>query len=296
MNKLCRFCQQKSLKLLFNSTRQDNPVASEFTCTNCGFGKHGMIVECENCGLIYVDEKISQKQISTYYEVANDPQYFLEQPAREKTFSGYLQRLEKIFFGKGKILDIGTNTGLFVKLAKDRGWQALGLEPNKWAVEYAKKNYHVDLINKPFENNIFPKENFDVITMWDVIEHFTDPISEIKKVFEYLRPGGMFVFSTTDPQSPLAKIMGTRWPWYMEMHRVFLSSQTAKNQLKKLGFKKVISKSHFRSLSLGYLATRLQAVNPLMATITSKIIKTLKISKIIIPFYANDIYECFAFK
>lgn len=296
MNKKCRFCQYKSLELMFAPTNKDALMASEFTCTNCGFGKHGPIVECKKCGLIYVDEPISQKQVSTYYEVVNDNLYFQEQPARKKTFSGYLKRLEELYLEKRKILDVGTNTGLFVKLAKDRGWQAFGLEPNKWAVEYAKKNYNINLINKSFEKNIFPKESFDVITMWDVIEHFTDPVREIKKVYEYLRPEGMFVFSTTDPQSPLARIMGTHWPWYMEMHRVFLSQKTAKKYLENIGFRKIIFKPHFRSLSLEYLATRLEAINHFLAIIASKIIKTLKISKIIIPFYANDLYECYAFK
>jgi len=296
MIKTCRFCREKTLVLLFSPTNRDSLKISEFACTNCGFGKHGTIVKCNNCGLIYVDERISQKQISTYYEVANDPLYFLEQPARQKTFLGYLKRLEKMMPKKGKILDVGTNTGLFVKLAKDDGWEAFGLEPNKWAVEYAKKNYDIDLINKPFKKNIFSKGSFDVISMWDVIEHFTDPISEIKKVIDYLRPGGMFVFSTTNPESPFAKIMGTRWPWYMEMHRVFLSSKTVQKHLENLGFNKIIFKPHFRSLSLGYLATRLQALSPLLAEVASRIVKILKVDKKIIPFYANDIYDCYAVK
>lgn len=296
-NHSCRFCGDKSLALFFKENKSLNDKQlSEFTCTNCGFGIHGPIVKCGSCGVIYVDEKIEQEQISTYYEVAEDPLYFAEQKAREITFRNYLKKLEKVFSSKGKILDVGTNTGLFVRLALNKGWEASGIEPNKWAVEYAKKNYGIDLINKPFEKGVFEKESFDVITMWDVIEHFTNPAEEMKKVYWYLKKGGVFALSTIDPESFLARLMGTKWSWYMEMHRVFFTRKTAEFYLKKTGFNKIIFKAHFRNLSLGYLSTRLAAVNPWISNLAGKVIRYLGLSKFIIPYYANDLYDCYAFK
>jgi hypothetical protein len=82
----------------------------------------------------------------------------------------------------------------------------------------------------------------------------------------------------------------------MDMHRVFFSREAAKFYLKKTGFKKVIFTPHWRYLSLGYLATRLIAVNPLIAKFSGKIIKFLGIEKMIVPYYANDLYDCYAFK
>lgn len=293
----CRFCKNTSILSLFVSSRFSiNKQAAQFACTNCGFGIHGPIVKCGSCGIIYVDEEIEQKKISTYYEVAEDPLYFAEQKAREITFKNYLKKLEKVFPRKGKLLDVGTNTGLFVKLALENSWEALGIEPNKWAGEYAKKNYNIDIISKPFDKGVFEKESFDVITMWDVIEHFTNPISQMKNVFWYLKPGGVFVFSTIDPESLLARLMGAKWSWYMEMHRVFFTRKTAEFYLRKTGFNKIIFKSHFRNLSLGYLSTRLAAINPWVSNLTGNIIRYLRLSKFIVPYYANDLYDCYAFK
>lgn len=188
MNNICRFCNHKSLKLLYPATNQDKTkTGHQFACTNCGYGVHGPIVKCENCAIIYVDEPISQKEISEFYQISEDPMYLAQQKAREWTFKHYLSKLKKVFGRKGKLLDIGTNTGLFVKVARDNGWQAEGLEPNKQAVVYAKKKFKLNLIAKPFETNTFPKESFDVVTMWDVIEHFTDPVLEIKKVYRSLK-------------------------------------------------------------------------------------------------------------
>ncbi len=295
--KYCRFCHLGKVALIFPATTKKPVQDIElFTCTNCGFGFHGPIVACNHCGITYVDESISQKQISTYYEVAQDPLYFSEQPAREKTFRRYLRRLEKKYPQKGRLLDIGTNTGLFVKLARDQGWDAIGIEPNKWAVDYAKKNYGVKIINQPFEKGVFAPGSFSVVTMWDVIEHFTDPVVELHKVLWYLSPGGLFAFSTVDPQSALARIMGTKWSWYMVMHRVFFNRTSANYYLKKTGFANVTFLPHVRNLSLGYLATRLAAVNPRLSGVSSWLINSAGIGKMIVPYYANDLYDCYAVK
>lgn len=294
---ICRFCHQGELTLLYAPTNTGKKRDVQlYTCTNCGFGLHGPIVSCPKCQIVYVNENLTQKQISTFYEVAEDPLYFHEQDAREKTFQGYLKKLDRYFPQKGKLLDVGTNTGLFVKLARNDGWSADGLEPNKSSVEYAKKHYKIDLVAKPFEKGVFPRENFAVITMWDVIEHFTDPIQELEKVYWYLKPSGMFAFSTVDPSSLLAKAMGTKWSWYMEMHRVFFNRTSAKNYLKNVGFKKIIFTPHWRFLSAGYLSSRLAAVNPFLSSLSSRVINSLGLNKTIVPYYANDLYDCYAFK
>lgn len=293
----CTFCHKKEIKLLYPATNSDKTkTGHQFACTNCGYGVHGPIVKCESCGIIYVNEPISQKEISEFYEISQDPVYLREQKARELTFRHYLTKLEKTFPLKGKLLDIGTNTGLFVKVAKDSGWQAKGLEPNIQAVGYAKRTFQLNLIAKPFEMNTFPQESFDVITMWDVIEHFTDPVSEINKVFRTLKKGGVFAFSTVDPESFIAKIRGSSWPWYMEMHRVLLSRTVVKQYLLEAGFKTVIFKPHWRFFSLGYAATRWESVSPLLAKILTAIISSLRLSRILVPFYAEDLYDCYAFK
>lgn len=294
MSTNCRFCKKDKLILLFPPNKEivENKDIADYTCTNSAFGIHGSIVKCTNCQIIYVDEKLTQEQVSTYYEVANDPLYFAEQDARRITFKKYLKKLPV----KGRLLDIGTNTGLFVKIAQENGWDATGLEPNKWGVEYAKKNYKINLINKPFEKGTFKKDSFDVVTMWDVIEHFTDPVSEMEKVYDIIKPGGVFAFSTVDPDSLFAKAMGTKWSWYMEMHKVFLNTKAAEFYLKKVGFKKVVFTPHFRNLSLGYLATRLEAINPTLSKLTQYLVSSIRLSKVIVPYYANDLYDCCAFK
>ena len=294
---VCPFCKTGKVKKLYSATKDTQERAVNlFTCTNCGFGKHGPINKCATCGIFYVDDAISQQKISEFYEISEDEVYLAEQNAREATFKYYLSKLKRVAKSKGKLLDIGTHTGLFVKLAREEGFKAVGLEPNKQAVQFAASHYGLDLINEPFEKNTFPPNSLDVITMWDVIEHFTDPVVELEKVYKTLKQNGVFAFSTVDPESLVARIWATRWPWYMEMHRVFLSERTARFYLTKVGFKKIIFKPHFRFFSLAYAANRFMMVNSLVSTIASRIAKIPHLGKVLVPYYANDLYDCYAFK
>ncbi len=298
MNSKCRFCKTGTVNLIFpaNNKNPREKTPDQFACTNCGYGVHGPIVKCQSCEIIYVDEPISQKEISDYYKISEDPLYLAEQQARKATFTHYLKKLEKHTKRKGNLLDIGTNTGLFVFVAKNRGWQSVGLEPNKEAVSYSEKHFGLDLISKPFEDNTFPKGSFDTITMWDVIEHFTDPVIELKKVYQVLKSGGVFAFSTVDPESLVAKMRGSSWPWFMEMHRVLLSPKVVERYLKEVGFKKVIFSPHFRFFSAGYAAKMLGSIHPIFSKAATSFINLLNLNKILVPFYANDLYDCYAFK
>jgi len=293
----CLYCGG-SICLLFEPNKSNKKLDLKlFACTNCGFGKHGTIVQCEKCGIAYVSDPITQEEISNFYRLSEDETYLEEQNAREWTFKLYLWKLNRhLSKKKGKLLDIGTNTGLFVKLALEDGFDAVGLEPNKEAVNFAKKKYNLNLINKPFEKNTFPDKSFDVVSMWDVIEHFTDPVSEMEKVYKCLKPGGVFVFSTIDHESLAAKAAGTNWPWFMEMHRVFLSKNTSEYYLKKTGFNRVEFSPHWRFLSLGYSATRFRAVSYTLGNLAKKLGGIIGINKFLIPYYANDLYDCYAFK
>ena len=297
MEKDCRFCRKGRLARLFSATNLGQKMEiSNFACTNCGYGNHGPVVKCQNCGIIYIDEKLSQLKISSYYEGVDDPVYLLEQPARKKTFEGYLAPINVLKPRRGKMLDVGTNTGLFVKVAQKSGWNVSGLEPSRKAVDFAKKEYSLTLINKPFTKGLFKNNSFDVVTMWDVIEHFEDPIAQIKKVSSILKDGGVFAFTTVDPESFLAKMMGTRWSWYMEMHRVFFSIKTARYYLKQNGYTKIVIKPHWRYLSLKYFAGCLAAISPQLSKMLISIIEVLGLSEVIVPYWANDLYNCYAIK
>ncbi|GGA68562.1 methyltransferase [Flavobacterium palustre] len=108
---------------------------------------------------------------------------------------------------KGKILDIGAGTGDFLAVAKNDGWQTVGIEPSDRAKGIA--------ISKgiSFVENTVDLENhsFDVITMWHVLEHVPDLDFQIKELKRLLKPTGTLIVAVPNFKSFDAKHYGTFW-------------------------------------------------------------------------------------
>ena len=249
----CNLCNQDTYKVIYPSTIKNNPnreAWKPFRCTNPGYGSHYTIVKCNNCSLMYVNPRITSEQILANYVRVEDPTYLVEQIGRELTFQKHLAELHKItgIPAGRKILDVGSYTGVFVSLAGKAGWNAFGVEPSKWAVEQAAKS-GLNITEGTLESANFPKNNFDVITMWDVIEHLDDPYNSILSARTLLKKDGLLVIHTMDVDSLAAKILGKRWPWLMEMHIYYFSQRTMSEMLKKAGFEIIKSGPQGRYVS-----------------------------------------------
>lgn len=111
---------------------------------------------------------------------------------------------------KGSLLDIGAGTGDFLVTAKASGWQTTGIEPNQSA-----KNLAVSK-GISFENSIESIENqqFDVITMWHVLEHVPDVAHQIKQLKRLLKPEGTLIIAVPNYKSYDAQHYGKFWAAY----------------------------------------------------------------------------------
>ena len=131
--------------------------------------------------------------------------YVSQMEARERTFASSLARIERLAGGPGSLLDIGTAAGGFLAAAKRRGWRAEGCEPNRWLAAWGSRQYGVRI--RPgslFEQNYEPQQ-FDVITLWDVIEHTTDPKATLERCRTLLKPGGLLIVNYPDIGSWIAR-------------------------------------------------------------------------------------------
>ena len=108
---------------------------------------------------------------------------------------------------KGRILDIGTGTGDFLSVAKNDGWQTIGVEPSDRAKAIAK-NKGVSFVEETseLENN-----SFDVISMWHVLEHVPDLDIQIKELKRLLKPTGTLIIAVPNFKSFDAKYYGKFW-------------------------------------------------------------------------------------
>ncbi len=211
-------------------------------------GNYGKIIRCNNCGLIYVNPL--GKDIEKNYETIEDKDYLKSKEARIETSKRDLKEIEK-YKKEGKILDIGCGPGFFLKVAKDNKWDEYGVELSKWACDYGK-NTGVNIINKRLERAKFNDKFFDVITLWDVIEHVEYPSSLLLEINRILKNDGIIVLNTPNIGSIFAKIMGKRWWNLIGMHIYYFDKKTIRKILEKNGFKIIKIKSYSRIITPRY--------------------------------------------
>lgn len=111
---------------------------------------------------------------------------------------------------KGRILDIGAGTGDFLSVAKNDGWQTIGVEPSDRAKAIAK-NKGISFVEQTSE---LENHSFDVISMWHVLEHVPDLDKQIKELKRLLKPTGTLIIAVPNFKSFDAKHYGKFWAAY----------------------------------------------------------------------------------
>ncbi|MCA9970210.1 MAG: class I SAM-dependent methyltransferase [Anaerolineales bacterium] len=293
----CNLCGQDDWQVRFPATLngRDDLNVDAFRCTSPGYGHHPQIVECRQCGYVYANPRWSDEELISAYAAVEDETYVAERGGRELTFQKHLQAMERVTgVANGRsLLDVGAYIGVFVEVACAAGWRACGVEPSAWAAAEARArglDVHTGTLDAP----ALAGRQFDVVTMWDVIEHVDDPLAEMRKAYARLRPGGMLVLHTMDIDSLTARLMGPRWPWLMDMHLHYFSQRTMARMLAKAGFEVVWSGAQGRYLRLGYLASRLAALSGVLGRPVSWLVRRLGLAETAVPVNFGDLFTVYA--
>jgi ubiquinone/menaquinone biosynthesis C-methylase UbiE len=293
----CGLCGHNEYTVCYPATlngSQDVKVEA-FRCTNPGYGHHPQIVQCVRCGFVYANPRWSEDDLLAAYTAVEDDTYVSERSGRELTFRHHLQHLER-WTGPGNgrsLLDVGAYIGVFVEVAAAAGWQAMGVEPSDWAAAEAQKR-GLQVIGGTQDAPELNGRQFDLITMWDVIEHVDDPAAEMKKAYRLLKPGGWLVVHTMDVSSLTARLMGSRWPWYMDMHVHYFSRQTMKQMLNQAGFEVAWMGARGRYLRLGYIATRVSGLNRSLGRMVETAVAKLNVTQVALPINFGDLFTAYA--
>lgn len=275
----CNLCGRDDYRVRFPATAEgDSLHVDAFRCTNPGYGSHGRIVECRHCGLVYTNPRWPAGDVMDAYSAVQDEVYIEERLGREMTFRHHLHSMERITGpADGRaLLDVGAYIGVFVEMAGEAGWRAQGVEPSAWAAAEARRR-GLDVRMGTMELPELAEESFDVITLWDVIEHFTDPAAELERARRLLKPGGWLVVHTMDIDAPIARLMGGRWPWLMDMHLYFFSARTLGRMLREHGYEVAWQGAEGRYLSLGYLASRVEGMQSGVGRLVRSFVGALKL-------------------
>jgi len=240
---------------------------------------------------------LEEREILHEYECAIDTTYLQEREGRILTFRRNLEPLLRLVPPREgpRLLDIGCHIGVFLEIAQEQGWEAWGVEPSAWAADQARAR-GLRVTTATLREARFPDQFFDIVTMWDVIEHLTNPLASLQEAHRVLAPGGIICIHTINIESPFARLVGHRWPWLMEMHLYYFSPQTLTHMLEKAGFQVIQMVAQGRYLRLGYLFSRLEPYAEVLAQSLEILTRSLGLAHLPISINLGDLFSTFARK
>lgn len=210
------------------------------------FIKEGFrFVMCGKCGLLYVNPQADSDKLRAWYEHCKSADIWADIVLKSdsqvgfdrKKFEDCCEILEEYNNGPGNVIDVGCSMGNFLDVARDRGWETLGLELNQKAVKHAVETLGLDVRSQLLHEADLEENSFDVLTLWEVLEHVPDPAALLKDCHKYVRKGGVIAILVPNKNALSAMIMQEHCSCFGgRNHLWYFSEDVLKALLKKVGF------------------------------------------------------------
>jgi len=206
-------------------------------------------LKCQGCGLVFLSPRPDGKEIPRFYS----PDYYGESPRKFRSgleaarlFFAWnrMRRVQKFFPSSGKALDIGCGQGAFLQLLKRKGWECHGTELTEESASRAFR-LGISVSVGEIDENRFPAHSFDLITLWHVLEHLSEPLNTLERVKRLLKKGGILAISTPNIDSLQAEVGRDQW-FHLDppRHLYLFSPQTLGRIMDSLGFR-LLKINHF---------------------------------------------------
>ena len=182
-----------------------------------------------------------------------------------RTLERRLAKIEQIAPGK-KLLDIGYSCELFIEIALNHDFDAYGIDFSNIEISSAKPHIRERITDGDI-NLQWAKmdKNYDVITVFNVIEYIKNPTQFLQEIWQILTPGGVVVLTMGDARHWLRYFIGSRWPMLQPIrHTISFSKRAISDLLAKAGFCDIHSEATKRVLSLDYLLSKVQEYNRIL--------------------------------
>lgn len=242
------------------------------------------VVTCARCDLTYVtprlvDATLIEKVYDEGYWRSGAPKdrgygdYRADAPLYLATYRRRLKVVRRHFARPGRVLDVGCAAGYFLRVMKDEGWQVTGLEPSDAIRPQAEERLGPENVRGGLLGQVeLEPASFDLITMWDVIEHIPDVVAAAREVRRLLAPGGKFLIETQDVHSLAARVLGKRWQHYKHAEHIYhFHARTLADALGRAGFRVLENRPWLggKYVSLGFIAERAGRLHPVLSWLCS---------------------------
>ena len=239
----------------------------------------GPVGRCGQCGMVYISQ-IEDARALIFEGPASDAQYErlltsrdlkdladcwemgllpskeAEWPALRANAIEHLQRMETYLAPEQRsVLDFGCGWGFFLAAAKERAWQAHGLEPLPGHAVYARAKFGLDVLTDTLRDDSFGAESLDAVTAFQVFEHIPDPAGDVQRLHRLLKPGGLILIEVPNIATWGVSILKDRHRHFVQDHLNFFSAETLSDLLTRNGFKILTSYRPTRRMSYRHLVS-----------------------------------------
>ena len=195
------------------------------------------LLKCRNCGLVQVKNlslAFNPKNYEYYCKRQNFSRNELYNPITEKRYQSLLRSREP-YRKYNRLLDIGCGEGHFLHVAKKMGWNTRGLDASSDAVKICEKfGIEAECANLP-ETGM--RDNYyDIVTMFEVVEHLASPKEYLHTINRILRKGGALLLTTPNFGSLMRILLHHKWTCINEGHLLYFTPRTIKKLIKESDF------------------------------------------------------------
>ncbi len=221
------------------------------------------LVRCRQCGLVRVEPMPTAEAAAALYDDAyfrDAERGYVDYVADERVFrQEFRRRLRQVRAagGRGRLLDIGCASGALLLEAQAAGFQPSGLEPAPGLARRAAETSGCPVIAGTLADALLAPASFDVVTLFDVLEHLVDPVRALRRLQVTLAGGGLLAVTVPDYGGLWARVSGRHWPFITPWeHLVYFTRRTLRGALVRAGFDCVQFHSARTPLSFGTLAAK----------------------------------------
>ena len=208
---------------------------------------------CDTCELTFLSPRPDQKAMQAAYQAeAYDPFQSLQPAAsiydrayriaRAYTLSWKKKLVQNLVPAGSRILDGGCGTAEFINSLKN-SYEVVGYEPEPKVALWAQKQYGLSI--HAGDSTTLPDsiEQFDLITLWHVLEHVPDPVNELQRLMSILKRGGKLLIAVPNISAADAVIYGSCWValdaprhlWHFSKKQLILLANLTGFKLQKVG-------------------------------------------------------------
>lgn len=209
----CHLCGVDDTEILFRKRDKLGITDDEF-----------QVVECKHCGLLYLNPRPTEAEMGKFYPET----YSWKETMEADSFAvKWVRKLEKRYRyhlledevskvmkhtgrNSGRVLDIGCGTGDRLDVFRNKGFETWGVETSDSA-NYARDRLHLNVSRGDLFSAAFPDRFFDVVTLYNVLEHTHHPTRVCREIHRILKDNGFLAIQVPNKNCLQYRIFKKRW-------------------------------------------------------------------------------------